>query len=248
MDDDVFGVCRFLDCTDDFWLAGQLQFRRSKGLIHRCIPGRFFFGNAAGVVLRDSEVRQCLVEPNQCFAGIGDDWQLRAILIGIKRSHVDVDELDVRVLEHGARGGREIAITGTNTNDDIGITSDAVGSERAGGTHATEVLCVIPIQHTATGLRGAHRNAGLFRQLLQLLFCKGVQNAAAGDDHRVLCIADNLDGACQRIALRARATDVPLTVLEKFQRNVKSLSLDVFRQGNGDSTGLCRIRQDSHGR
>src|SRR5699024_10168493 len=176
------------------------------------------------------------------LACIGDDWKLRTVLVGIERRDVDVDELHVWVLERGARCRGEVAVAGTNTDDDIGLASNAVRSQGTCSTDTAEVLRVIPIQHAAACLRSADRNAGLLNQglqllfcgriqhaaaclrsadrnadllnqALQLLFCGRIQHAAACDDHWILRITDDLDSTRQGLTLRAWAADVPLAVL-----------------------------------
>ena len=182
------------------------------------------------------------------LACIGDDWKLRTVLVGIEGSYVDVHELHVRVLERGARCRGEVAVAGTNTDDDICLTRNAVRGQGTCSTDAAEVLRVIPIQHAAACLRSADRNAGLLNQGLQLLFCRGIQHAAACDDHWILRITDDLDSTRQGLTLRTWAADVPLAILQEFKRDLKCFCLHVLGQGDRHGTSLSWVSQYAHRR
>src|SRR5699024_1277938 len=142
------------------------------------IPRSLFLCNALCKVLRHSESLQGFSKLHNCFACIGNHWQLSAVLVGIKGSDIDVDEGDIRVLECSARCGGEIAVASTDTDDHISVTRKAVSSQCSGCTHTTEVLCMIPRQHATTSLRGTHLNASLLHKCLQLLFRIGVLHSA----------------------------------------------------------------------
>ena len=170
------------------------------------------------------------------------------MLVGIERRDVDVDELHVWVLERGARCRGEVAVAGANTDDDIRLASNAVRSQGTCSTDAAEVLRVIPIQHAAACLRSADRNAGLLNQGLQLLFCGGIQHAAACDDHWILRITDDLDSTRQGLTLRTWAADVPLAILQEFKRDLKCFCLHVLGQGDRHGTSLSWVSQYAHRR
>ena len=107
---------------------------------------------------------------------------------------------------------------------------------------------MIPIQHAAACLRSADRNAGLLNQGLQLLFCGGVQHAAACDDHWILRITDDLDSTRQGLTLRTWAADVPLAILQEFKRDLKGFCLHVLGQGDRHGTSLSWVSQYAHRR
>src|SRR5699024_5084545 len=119
LDDDIFWCSGFLYRTDDLWLSRKSQLRGCKSLVHVGIPGSFRFCDGTRIFFGDAESLQGIDKLCECFACIGDDWKLRTVLVGIERRDVDVDELHVWVLERGARCGGEVAVAGTNTDNDI---------------------------------------------------------------------------------------------------------------------------------
>src|SRR5699024_8456915 len=135
LDDDIFWCSGFLYRANDFWLSRKSQLRGCKSLVHVGIPGSFRFCDRTREVFGDMESLQGIDKLCDGLACIGDDWKLRTVLVGIEGSYVDVHELHVRVLERGARCRGEVAVAGTNTDDDIGLARNAVRSQ---GTCSTD--------------------------------------------------------------------------------------------------------------
>jgi hypothetical protein len=82
------------------------------------------------------------------------------MLEGIEFSRVDVDETHIRILERGLRCGREIGVACADADDQIGVTRDAVGRQRAGRANRTQVLRMVVRQGSFARLRLADWDAG----------------------------------------------------------------------------------------
>ena len=105
---------------------------------------------------------------------------------------------------------------------------------------------MLPRDRALAGLRLAERDAVLLSELLEDSLCLGVLDAAAEDHQRALCLRDGLDGLFDSALGRFDAVDVMDALLEEVIRIIPSLTFDILRQGDADSTRLGRVRQDAH--
>ncbi len=80
----------------------------------------------------------------------------------------------------------------------------------------------------------------------QLVGGRGVDDAAAGDDHRTLGAGDQLGGAAQRAAVGSGPRHVPGAFPEQRGREVPGFGLHVLREGEGDGAGVGRAGQGAH--
>src|SRR5918995_717356 len=118
------------------------------------------------VSLLDLVIRKGLVEGLQGGAGVSHEGQA-GVLVGVEVGDVYVDEANVGVLESGFRGRREVAPTGADPDDEVGLAGRAVGGGSAGGANSPEGERVV-VEHSAlAGLRLGDRDAGLFGEAPQ---------------------------------------------------------------------------------
>jgi hypothetical protein len=230
--------------ADDLVLRRQRGEAGVEGLVHRGVPALLLGGDLLLEVGADPVAAEGLVELDQRLAGVGDDRQGGAVLVRVDRCHVDVDELQVRVLERGPGRGGEVLVAGADADDQVRFGCQGVGRRRARGADGAEGVLVVPRQDADAGLRVAHRDAGQFGEPGQFLVGVRVQDAAAGDDQRPLGGPDGFGGAGDVVVVRFRAADPPLTLGEEFLGHVEGLGLDVLGQRDGHRSGLGRVGED----
>ena len=169
-----------------------------------------------------------------------------AVLDGVDRGDVDVDELDVRVLEDRPGRGGEIRVPGADPDDDVRLPGEQVRRRVPGGADRAQVQRVVERQRALAGLGFGDRDAGGLDELLQRLVGLGVGDAAAGDDHRLAGAANDLGDGVEHLGLGDRPDDPPHPLLEQVDGPVVGLGLHVLRQRDGRGTGLGRIGQHPH--
>ena len=97
---------------------------------------------------------------------VGDDRQA-ALLGGVERRNVDVDEADVRILERRLRRGREVAPPRADADHEVGVAGQPVGGRRPGRADGAEAQRMVGDERAAAGLGLAHGNAGGVDELAQ---------------------------------------------------------------------------------
>lgn len=242
-DDHVLGVHGPARGADDLVLGRQRGESGVEGLVHGGVPAGLLGRDPLLQVGADPVAAEGLVQLDEGLAGVRDDRQGGAVLVGVDRGDVDVDELHVRVLERGPRRGGEVLVARADADDQVRFGGDGVGRRRAGGADRAEGELVVPGQDADAGLGVADRDAGQLGEPRELLVGVGVEDAAAGDDERALGGADRVGGAADVRVVGVRAADPPFAFGEEFLGHVEGLGLDVLGQRDGHGAGLGRVRQ-----
>ena len=168
------------------------------------------------------------------------------VLEGVKRGHIDVDEAHLGILECRLGGRGEVAVAGTDADDQVSIPSNAVGSEGAGGTNRSEIEWVVEAQAALASHRLANRNACLLDKALQGISGLRVNHAATGDNQRSLTCTNQGCGLLQSAPVRPVARDVPDALMEEGLGIGIRLRLYILGESQCDSTCFRRACQHTH--
>ena len=177
-------------------------------------------------------VREQLGELAKRLAGVAHQSE-GGLLVGVEFGHVEVDELHVRVGEQRVGGRGEVGVAGADSDDQIGLVGERVREHRSGGAEGVHHLRVFPRQAGLAGLGDPDRDAGPRREVGQLGGGGGVDDAAAGDDHRPLRLCDQLGGAADSLTIGAGARHIPDPWPEEAVGEVPGFGLHVLGKAEG---------------
>ena len=173
----------------------------------------------------------------QCHAGK---------LVAVELGDVDVDETNFGILKRRARGGREVAVPGTDTEHQVGFGSDLVRGRRAGGADRAQGARMVERQRAFARLGLDDRDAGAPDELAQDFGRLGVDDAAPRDDERLPGAPDQTRRAIQDRCVGQRPREVPDALLEKRVGVVVGLGLHILGQRQRGRAGVRLARQDTH--
>src|SRR5439155_2408117 len=126
--------------ADDLALGRRRAVSQRVGAVHSGVPRRDQFGDPGGV--GGGPAFEEWAQDGEGFPGVGDDRET-GVFGGVEGGHVDVDELDVRVGEEGARGGGEVAVPGADADDQVGFAGQGVGGGGTGGADRADRARVV---------------------------------------------------------------------------------------------------------
>ncbi len=189
--------------------------------------------------------RECRAELLEGRPGIAHE-RTASELGGVAGADVDVHDLNVGVLEDGARGSREIGVARADPEHEIGVARDEVGCTRARGADRPERERVTVGESSLPGLRLRDRHPGLLDERAERVGRVGVVNAAPGDDEGRARPSEHRGCALEGGGVGKRPADVPGARLDQLDREVVGLGLHVLGQAQRDGAGLGGIGQDAH--
>jgi hypothetical protein len=88
----------------------------------------------------------------------------RRNFVGVELRGVDVDEAHRGILERGHRGRREVGVARADSNHEVGVIRQTIGSQRPRSADRAHALRVVVWQRSLAGLRFRYRDAGLRRE------------------------------------------------------------------------------------
>ena len=106
---------------------------------------------------------------------------------------------------------------------------------------------MIPHHGALTGLSLTEGDAGGFGEGPEFLMGLAVAHAAAADQQRLLCRADQRRGFLDGLRLRQAASQAVHTFAEKADRIVVGLSFHILRHGDAYCAGVGRVGEHAHG-
>ncbi len=212
----------------------QLGIQLRPGLGHPSAP-------VGAVGAAGQGLAQCL----QAGAGIGQ--QLHAIeLHGIAGVDIEVEKLHLGVLEQPLGRGGEIAVAGTDANDQVGLPGQQVGRQAAGFTDAAHVQWMAGQQRALAGLSLGHRDREALGKGLQGLVGRGVLDPATADQQRLALAPQQRHGVRQHRFGGWPPVDAMHPSGEEAQRVIVGLGLHILGQRQGHRAGLGRVGQHPH--
>ena len=110
-----------------------------------------------------------------------------------------------------------------------------------------EVQRVLPALAALAGLGFDEGNVTAGGEVGEDVLGAGVEDAATGDDHRVLRRADRLDHLRNLHRVGLGAADAPDVRLEEALGVVEGLGLDVLAEGEADRAAVRRVGKRAHG-
>ena len=244
--DDVAVVHGLVDGPDDLVLAGQRQVPLGERRVHGRVPALLLTLDGRREVRTDPVPAERPRQFDERLAGVGDDRHGGALLVGVERRDVDVDEAHVRVLERGAGRGGEVLVPGADADHQVGLGDHGVGGRGAGGADGPEAQRVVPVHDPHARLGVGHGDPGGLGELGQRLGGEGVVHPAAGDDHGPLGRTDRRDGRADVLLLGRRPADPPLPGGEELLGHLQRLGLHVLRERDRHGAGLGRVREHPH--
>ena len=176
------------------------------------------------------------------------DQRCSGLLMGIERTHIEVQKLHTGGRESRAGGSREIAVAGADADDQIRFSGQRVCRSGPRCTDGTHRLRMIVIEGPLARLRFGDRNACSFGEAAQRIVGAGVDNASPGHDERLVRGTNGRDGPGQRRRFGDRPGNVPYPTGEQLFGPVPGLGLNILGKAQRHGTGLDRISQDTHGR
>ena len=151
----------FPNCADHFALRGlgrgcSRWNNRSTSFSH----ASFNSAISRRVVAADFYIRQRGSEFFERHPRIGDHRN-RADFVGIELRRIDIDKTHVGILECGHGGRGKIRVTGANADDQVRLTRETIGRERACRADCAHALRMILGQGAFARLRLGDGDAGL---------------------------------------------------------------------------------------
>ena len=143
---------------------------------------------------------------------------------GVVAVDVDRRELHVRVLEQRLRRGREVGQPRADGEHEVGLADQVVVRRGALQTDPAE-LPPGPLLHRALAGHGLqHRDAGRAGERLQLRGGVGVDDAATGDDDRLLRAGQQPGDGLDLVRVGDGAADHPVALGEELGREVERVA------------------------
>lgn len=246
IDQDVVPGDQRVEYAEDLGLGGARVVGRGRvGGVHPRLPRRLQ-PRTLGLVRRRYLVPlQRLVQGGKARAGVPDQLSA-AHLERVGGADVQVDEADVRVLEEGGGGGREVGPAGADAEHHVGGAGQFVGGGRPGVADAADVAGVVVEQRALARLGARDRDAGVLGERAEHVLGQGVPHPAAGDDQRPPGLPQLPHCARQFIGVDGRGPHLPDPLPEELLRPVVRLRLDVLRQRERDGAGVRGVGQDAH--
>ncbi len=140
--DNIARAGRIVDRTDDLALRGQGPMSQVVQAVDLAVPVLVQAGGQIAVRGVHRVAAQPRAQGRDAGASIADQRQA-AVLVGVEVQHVEVDEMQVRVGEHGMRGGGEVGPARADPDHDIGLARQAVCGQRAGCAHGAQIRRMI---------------------------------------------------------------------------------------------------------
>ncbi len=119
----------------------------------------------------------------------------------------------------------------------------ALAAEPPGRADRAQLERVVPGERALARLCLGDRDAEAGRELGERVFRGGVQDTAAGHDHRPRGARDGIGRPGQERRVGSRPGHDPGALLEQLAREVPRLRLDVLGQAQGHGAGLGGRRQ-----
>ena len=188
-EEDVGGFGEGVDGADHFALGKWRSFADGIEAIDFFFPVGAIGADAGGVAFFDLAAGDGGLEFLERGAGVACERK-RGVFVGVEFGDVDIDEAYRGILESGFGGGGEIGVAGADANDEVGFAGGDVCAGCAGDANGAKLLRVVVGQGAFAGLRFAGGDAGGFGEICEGAGGFGIENAAAGDDERVFCLAD----------------------------------------------------------
>ena len=172
--------------------------------------------------------------------GVGDDGQ-RKMLAGVETRGVDADELEVLVLKHRPRAGREILQPRADRHHDIGLAGERVGGGRADDAEGSGIQRMRVGHDAAAGDGLDDRNGVLVRERREFGAGLGIVDAAAGDDQRPLGLAQHAGGAGDLAAVGAGTARLMHALVEEALGIVIGFALRILAEGQECRSAVGRV-------
>jgi hypothetical protein len=243
-DDRIVRTARPRDGADHLGIRRKFGVGRRQRLASRIEPPGALFGGAR-FLSRGAPVAQLARELGQADLRIGDQRDA-AMLHRIVGRDVEADDLQVFGAEERPRAGGEILQPRADRQHDIGIRREGIGGARAGDADRSERQIAPLVDRRLPGLRHRDRNAMPLGEGGQLVRRLGIQNAAAGDDHRLLRRAQQRHGMSELILVRTGPTRRPDLLGEQRLGEVVGFRLDVLTQRQRDGAAIDGVGQHLH--
>ena len=152
------------------------------------------------------------------------------MLVGIEFRNIDIYKAYLRIFESRFGGSGEVAVTGTNPNDQVSFAGEYVRAWRAGNAHRAERLGMIVVQGALSRLGFHHRDANPTDELSQRFRCLTVDDSAPGNDQRRLAGADPICRLAQQFCRGSRTGNNPYAFIKHGGRVIESFNLNVLRE------------------
>ena len=128
----------------------------------------------------------------------------------------------------GPRAGDEVLEARADGEDDVGIGGERVGRGRADDADRPDIHRVVVDEHGAAVDGLGDRDVVLLGEGGERLAGERIVDAAAGDDQRLLRLAEQLRRLADLVGVGPRARDAMDRLLEERDRIVVGLGLDVL--------------------
>ena len=158
--------------------------------------------------------------------------------------NIDTKNGCVGFSDQQSRPGCEVLQSCADRDDQVRVAREFVRSAGSGDTDGARVKWMIPGQGAFACLGFRNGNAVFAREACK--FCRGarVVDAAAGDNQRLPCFANRVNGRFEFIRIRSRSQHSVCPGIKKRFGIVVGFCLYVLRQGDCDRSALDRVRQD----
>ena len=266
-DDHIIGINAFIDdaqyrclCQVGVQILCEAESRGGVGIVNlgdivwpeadAVQPSEFLFPAGDGLVHLSGV--GCLVaiqrsqQSGQSTFGVGHHGHGGVHLQRLEFGNVDVYKFCL-IVKEPLGGGSEVGIAGADADDNICVPGDLIGGGAARHADTAQIQRVIPHHGALTGLSLTEGDAGGFGEGPEFLMGLAVAHAAAADQQRLLCRADQRRGFLDGLRLGQAASQAVNTFAEKADRIVVGLSFHILRHGDAYCAGVGRVGEHAHG-